>query len=616
MNSDNYEFSKSSAPQSVSDYSSYTDKQWNYVNDTNSGVYTTSGQTLVQFDLSSIYNSNGFCDVSDTFLAIPIVMTAVCSTGSTILAAPLDGVQLCSLKSNYQNLIHSIEIIANGKCVNDMQPFVSMYKNFKLLSELSVNDLQSSAVSWGLSSTLDNEKSVVFTTANIQGPGQLGSAVPTAAGYPGIGLCNNLPYALNGAVPVGPSLGQNRGQSNKAIYDRTSRIIDVSQTALANSYQNIYGEGLASSATACGQVNLINTSALSSEFKANYTVSGTGQMVWNDVAIIPLKYLVDCIDKMGLVKKMDMVMRFYVNTGSIQIAVINAAVSATTLAYGPFTSTFGTTCPLTINWLSSATALVGVPAATTFITAGVFIGKAPASFGSTSIAITAVAHPMTACRTYYSTVQIEPSKAISYIEANIAKEIIYENFLFNQYSSIPKGGNFSQLVQSGIKNPIGICIIPLINASNQFAACTLAGTANVYPLTTLGFSQYQSPYDPCPATYSPLSLTNIQVQLGGVNVLSTPLNYTYENFLQQVSLAETLTSSDIGITAGLISQSWWEANRVYWVDLGRGQEADKATTRNLNISFTNNSTVIIDVMVFTVYLDRFVLNVLTGQVKR
>ena len=543
-------------------------------------------------------------------------MTATCSAAAVILAAPLDGVQLCSLKSNYQNLIHSIEVVANGKCVNDMQPFVSMYKNFKLLSELSVNDIQSSAVSWGLSSTLDNEKSVIFTTANLQSAGQLGSAVATPAGYPGVGLCNNLPYALNGAVPVGPALGQNRSQSNKAIYDRTSRIVDTSQTVLANSYQNIYGAGLASSATACGQVSLLTVAALNSEFKATYSVTGTGQMVWNDVAIIPLKYLVDCIDKMGLVKKMDIVMRFYVNTGSIQIAVVNAAVSATTLAYGAFTSTFGTTCPLTINWLSSATALVGVPATTTFITAGVYVGKAPSSFGSTAVTIVPVSHSMSACRAYYSTVQLEPSKAVAYIEANIAKEIIYENFLFNQYSSIAVGGNFSQLVQSGIKNPIGICIIPLINASNQFAACTIAGTANIYPLTTLGFSQFQSPYDTCPATYSPLSLTNLQVQLGGVNVVNTPMNYTYENFIQQVSLAETLTSADIGISAGLISQSWWEANRVYWIDLGRGQEADKATTRNLNISFTNNNAVIIDVMVFTVYLDRFVLNVLTGQVKK
>ena len=51
------------------------------------------------------------------------------------------------------------------------------------------------------------------------------------------------------------------------------------------------------------------------------------------------------------------------------------------------------------------------------------------------------------------------------------------------------------------------------------------------------------------------------------------------------------------------------------VDLGRGTEADKATSRNLNISFSNNSNLTIDVLVFTVYLDRFVLNVESGSVK-
>ena len=86
--------------------------------------------------------------------------------------------------------------------------------------------------------------------------------------------------------------------------------------------------------------------------------------------------------------------------------------------------------------------------------------------------------------------------------------------------------------------------------------------------------------------------------------------------MEQVILAEPLTSADIGIATGVIPQSWWESNRVYWVDLARGQEADKASTRNLNISFVNNSQVIIDVVVFTVYLDRFVLNVETGQVKK
>ena len=53
MNSDNYEFSKSSAPQSTSAYSPYVDKQNNYINDINNGVYSNnSGLTLVQWDLN------------------------------------------------------------------------------------------------------------------------------------------------------------------------------------------------------------------------------------------------------------------------------------------------------------------------------------------------------------------------------------------------------------------------------------------------------------------------------------------------------------------------------------------------------------------------------------
>ena len=88
MNSDNYEFSKATMPQSTSAYSAYTDKQWNYINDINSGVYSNnSGLSLVTWDLTSIYNSAGFSDASDLYLAIPIVMCAACSSATQTVAA-------------------------------------------------------------------------------------------------------------------------------------------------------------------------------------------------------------------------------------------------------------------------------------------------------------------------------------------------------------------------------------------------------------------------------------------------------------------------------------------------------------------------------------------------
>ena len=96
---------------------------------------------------------------------------------------------------------------------------------------------------------------------------------------------------------------------------------------------------------------------------------------------------------------------------------------------------------------------------------------------------------------------------------------------------------------------------------------------------------------------SPLSLTNLQVSTGGQNVLNSTLNMTYESFLEQVNLAEQLTSSDFGVSTGLISQGYWESSKWYFVSVVRGNIADKLQPRNINVSFTNNSNVAIDVII-------------------
>ena len=575
MNSDNYEFSKSSHPQSVSEYTAYTDKQWNNVPDINSGVYNTNGLALVTWDLTSIYNASGLSDVSDLFLAVPLVTVATVSAGATTLAQPTAGYSLCSLKSNYQNLIHQIEVTSNGKAVNDMQPFVNVYENFKLLSQLSATDLKSNTPSFNINECLDNEKSVQWVGA-------------AANGKPGLGLCNNLPFST--AAPGTVAIAQNANQYNNAIYNRASKIID---TTANSTFNNIVGT--------VGSLQNIQA-----EFKSYYTVVGAAApyaMVWYDVALIPLKYICDCVDKMGLVKKLDIGLRVYFNIGCMQITVVNP--NATTCYYGAIRgTTFSNTCPLSINYLGVTSANGGLPATTDTITAGVYIAKPPSTFGPyTSITLPAIpAHQMPSCRCYYSQVKLDPQRMLTYIEENRSKQVVYENFLFNQYTSIGSSATFSQLIQSGIKNPIGVAIIPMISTT---ASSGLTG-----------YAQYASPYDQCPSSYAPLSLTNLSVNLGGVNVLNTTLYYTFENFLEQVSLAESLTSSDIGISCGLINQSWWEMNRVYFVDLSRGRESDKATMRNLVISFNNNNLVPIDLMVFTIYLDKFTIDVETGIVQK
>jgi len=164
------------------------------------------------------------------------------------------------------------------------------------------------------------------------------------------------------------------------------------------------------------------------------------------------------------------------------------------------------------------------------------------------------------------------------------------------------GGNPARVPQtSHIVHPTGILICQFIGAA-----------AN----SGLGDFQWKSPFDTCPATMSPLSLTNLQVAIGGQNVLNSTLNMTCENFLEQVNLAEQLTSSEFGVSTGLISQGYWEASKRYFVNVERANISDKLQPRNINKSFQNNSNLPIDVIIFTFYSDQLAIDVETGIVTK
>ncbi len=90
----------------------------------------------------------------------------------------------------------------------------------------------------------------------------------------------------------------------------------------------------------------------------------------------------------------------------------------------------------------------------------------------------------------------------------------------------------------------------------------------------------------------------------------------YESFLEPVNLAEQLTSSDFGVSTGLISQGYWENSKWCFVNVERSNIADKLQPRNINARVTNNSNVPIDIGIFTFYSDQLVIDVETGIVNK
>ena len=64
------------------------------------------------------------------------------------------------------------------------------------------------------------------------------------------------------------------------------------------------------------------------------------------------------------------------------------------------------------------------------------------------------------------------------------------------------------------------------------------------------------------------------------------------------------------LVIGKIALKW------YYVNVERGNAADKLNGRNINVSFTNNSNVPIEVMVLMLYSDEISIDVETDLVTR
>jgi hypothetical protein len=305
-------------------------------------------------------------------------MVACCSTDAGgLLAVPTAGYNLCTLKNNFQNLIHSMELVLNGRTIHDHQSFLNVYSHFKMLSSMSPSDLKSNNTNFGMSPDVDNHKSIRFrAVAPLTGT--------TTSGY---GVFNNVPYQTMESLEQ--TKMQNDGTGNDAIKQRINRVVDTTPTTFATSYNNLFGA-----------VGIMTSANLGSEYKPYYTTSGSF-MYWLDYGIINLKYILDAVAKIGLVKKADLRLRMYVNTGAVQVSVDTPNTVTTT--YTAFKTSFANTCPFTVNHITGLVGDGGLPATCTKITAGLYIGTPPSTMnggGSTTVAVSQLPNSLTQCRLY------------------------------------------------------------------------------------------------------------------------------------------------------------------------------------------------------------------------
>ena len=601
MSSDNYVFSKSEAPQGFDLESPYISKQYNFVNDINSGVYASSGLALTQFDLASIYNSAGFISPSDMYITIPICYTAAYTSSNTTgaLVAPTTG-DWCrvGLKSGFWNLVASADLVVDGKAVESYQPNLNAYVGFKMLSQMSQDDIVGMGMTLGMGRQLDNPESIRF---NNTASASVAGTYPTSGTPPvgGNGLSNCAPFSANpDSGDQGVFGAQNLNTYNAGYYSRLNRITDLTAPATGT---NMYNSGNAGSA-------IMSTNQALNEFRPVYQVLNTNYMSWTDVAVIRLKDLFDSMKNFPLTKKFDAQLRLYLNVGSLGIQVVQATNGSMCASLS--NNTFTNTCPLMISSITQAS----LPSTTTGIVAGLSIARQTATniFGGVNLASSGSANALTSCRIYFPMIELKPERAISYTSENRAKKVCYTSILSNTYNSISSGSTFSTLVQSGVQKIRGVLIIPFLSGStNGLLSVTNAVTG------ISSFTDMLSPFSCAPMQTGPISLINLNCAVGGKNVLQNSIQYTYQDWLEQVVGYEKIGSGDLGLSCGLLSQYAWEnASRFYYIDCTRGTIADGASLRNLTITFNNNSLQTIDCLIFTEYFDEIEINVSDGRIKK
>ena len=95
-------------------------------------------------------------------------MVAAYRGASATVAPGTSSSSLCSIKTNFLNLIHQCDLQINGKTIESTTSFINIARHFQLVSEMSTNDLATLGPTLGFSPNgLDNVKSMKYTPSSV-----------------------------------------------------------------------------------------------------------------------------------------------------------------------------------------------------------------------------------------------------------------------------------------------------------------------------------------------------------------------------------------------------------------------------------------------------------------
>jgi len=515
----------------------FNDKNYTFITDStsNSGSFS-SGQ--IQFDLATLNSQSQWINLNEAVIEFPIkISTSIITAGTgSETTKSIAQVSTAIIKNGWHQWIDSCQVIINGQNIQSSQPYENVAAQFRILSKWSQDELVKYGTTYGVA--LDDCTAGGATTTTISnGIGMGNSAYSTVAGaVKGLDVINNQSTLFNEGITT-----RNAFTNNEIGLTTSTQATILGASAMKTAGRNN------SACTAAGS----NTAT---------TVIQTAFYM----ARCRLKDLCD-ISNFPMVKNLKGFVYLSFNSSTIQLTGTAGSAVISAVSITPNT---GRTTPFLIN-NSSTGILMG-----NYATTAPVVQIQGSVDATTSGAVGSSGPVLTNARLlvpyYLANPKADQALTISNKFFTTLEKIVNP-------VTIPAGQSINYTITTGVPNPRRLVMVPMWQ--------NLGGVTNLT-------NPEISPFDSVPASSGPYALlSNLQVYLANKPIYQYPIQYDFEQWVEEQEDLGYGGSAIEGNTSGLLTELLFNQNhRYYSVDLSRRIESEDGSSKSVQISCTNPSS--------------------------
>lgn len=546
--------------------------EWLYVLDqTSSGSYT-SGQSILE--TSSLSNSNKWLNWTSAYLAVPSRIRVTSTSGTTVGALAVSQF-MAGIKNGFHNAINSCQVEINGVTVQQATQLSNLVWGYRLMTSLSYND--------------------VLKFGSVIGfwPDSSNSWTYTAAGsVTGIGYANNTD---GGAVDVSSTTAGTAGIGLNEGFLKRQMWLSYATTDTATPAVAVASHAHAATNTQLAQVFKSYCTASAGDVSAGPVLTLAGEVMYNFMAIIRLKDICPLFEQLGLCKGLLVRLTMTLNQPTFSISKAAGPPVAWTVSTAVSFPYGGQSNPVMIASAAASNGSNGVSTGTTFAV-DYRVGTTP--FSSTTVASGSTANTgafgQTNIRLWVQSCILAPEQEAELL-AQPVRSLKY-NDIYEMDFAVANGATANQLLFNSVPRCRRLIMIPQASDTDQGITSPFDSAGGCTTLPMCG-------------------ITNFQVYLSGMPLFLTPTNYDYRVFLEQSVKTGVNYGLVDGISSGLIGLDQWQNNyRYYIMDLHQGLESEDDVVKNIQVSFSSQSSTDQRWYCFVEYERQLELNILSSAV--